>query len=113
MDTASTLPFLPCSHLATAEQLQAQLRTWNLADELGVREDSQGMLSVYTLSGSLDWPSEWTPEGDDLFEQFEIADFLERVARAGQSVRTQDAGGARMIYLSSRTAATSPARKLG
>lgn len=113
MNTASTVPFQPQPHLSSAEQLRAQLRVWNLDEELDVRENAQGLLSVFSSDGGMDWPDEWAPDGDDLFEPFEIANFLERVAQAGQSIRTQDAGGARMIYLSARTVAVNADHMLG
>ena len=98
MSIASTAPFQPLSKASLRDQLIA----WNLLEDLAVREESDGKISVYALDGARSWPYEWTPNGDDVFEAFELSVFLAKVAQGGQSIQTDDAGGSRRIYVSTR-----------
>ena len=103
MSIASTAPFQPLKQQPlNAHALRDQLIAWNLQDDLAVKTESDGKISVYAREGAQSWPYEWTPNGDDVFEAFELADFLSKIARGGQSIQTDDAGGSRRIYVSTR-----------
>lgn len=93
---ATTEPFLPKNKDAIAQQLLS----WNLSEDLGIRDEGDGYISVYAKEGATSWPVEWTPEGDDLFEDFEIGAFLREVAQEGQSISTHDSGGTLGVYIS-------------
>ena len=103
MSIASTAPFQPLKqHPLNSHALREELIAWNLLEDLAVREEGDGKISVYALDGARSWPYEWTPNGDDVFEAFELSVFLSKVAQGGQSIHTDDAGGARRIYVSTR-----------
>ena len=98
---ASTAAFFPHNK----NTLRQQLVEWNLADEIDFREEEEGQIVVFAKDSTL-WPQEWTPEQDEIFEAFEIADFLHMVAQPGQTIRTFDSQGARGVYISRGVAAT-------
>ena len=93
---ASTEPFFP----KNKDAIFNQLLLWNLSEDLAVRDEGEGYISVYAKEGATSWPVEWTPEGDDIFEDFEISDFLREVAEEGQSISTHDSQGRQGVYVS-------------
>lgn len=99
---ATTAPFLPLD----VDALKTQLTAWNLTEDLAIRHEPEGQISVYALGGATSWPMEWTPQGDDVFEGFEISDFLHQVAQPGQSIAHHDSGGAGRCYISAHVAPT-------
>jgi len=104
MIIATTAPFTPQANV----DIEAKLLDWNLSEDLAVKQEANGCISVYALGGATSWPYEWTPNGDDLFETFELATFLDLVAKSGQMIKVQDSEGSREIYLSARTRTPRP-----
>lgn len=99
---AITAPFFPQDKTT----LRNQLTEWNLEEDLDFREEDEGQISVYAKGGATTWPAEWTPDGGDEFETFEISDFLHKVAQPGQTIRTHDSGGTHGVYISRGVAAS-------
>lgn len=93
--SAHTSPF----HPKTTRDLNALLLGLNLSEDLGFNTAADGQVSFYALEGARSWPCEWTPNRDDVFEEFHIDSFLHLVAAGGQEIEATENGQTLVITL--------------
>lgn len=85
MTIANTASFTPINLTKLHQAIQAQ----GLIEDLGVRPSSiPGQVIVYALHGASSWPYERTV--NDAQVDFDIAEFLNEVAAAGQEIETRE-----------------------
>jgi hypothetical protein len=83
----------------TGLDLSALLLDLSLSEDLGFNTAADGQVSFYALEGAQSWPYEWTPKRDEVFEEFDIEQFLSLTAQGGQEIEATENGQTLVITL--------------